>query len=142
MNRIHISCLALLLLIAPTQAAAQTPPAPPVKPAAEATYSDGYADGTRTARRYSTTDSWFGGGLVCGIGGGMLGVGALAVVSRIGTAEPPRTEQLRVAEQSPDFQVGFKRGYNDRTKHAAMKAIVIGGLIGSAVGLSFYFSMQ
>lgn len=142
MTSLRLHCLALLLLIAPILAAAQTPPAPPVRPAAEAGFSDGYADGVKTARMYSTTDSWFGGGLVCGISGGILGVGALAAVSRIGTAEPPGPVQSRVAAQSFSFQQGFKQGYNDRTKLAAAKAIVIGGLIGSAVGLSFYLSTQ
>lgn len=142
MTKLHCLALSLLLLFTPAFTAAQTPPAPPVQPvpAVEAGYSDGYTDGVKTARLYSSADSWFGGGLVCGIAGGILGVGALAAVSRIGTADPPAAEQTRAEKQSLNFQTGFKRGYNDRMKLAVGRALFVGGLIGSAVSLSLYIS--
>ncbi|MBU0509356.1 hypothetical protein KKH27_11045 [bacterium] len=144
MNHLLRLVLSLVILFAPAFASitwAQEATTSAEVPAGGA-YTDGYQNGAKVAIRHSTYDTWFGGGLLFGMMGGMLGAGAMAGLSQIGKSKPPASEFETIAEKGEPFQLGFRDGYDQKKKRLALRGILIGGAIGTAVSLALYISSQ
>ena len=104
----------------------------------QASYAEGLQQGRNAASRHYSSGGWFGGGVACGLLGGLIGTGILAAASQGGTANPPASELVRIQQQDCQFQAGFMRGYDRKANAKALGASVYGGLLGTAVIVTVY----
>ena len=121
-------------IAAPVHAQSPAPPPPPQSTAPPApqsgdTVASGLFDG-ETMGEGLHTGGKFAGGLALGVLTGFIGTGIGYFV--IGPESLTGEALLRNQGRGPDYQLGFKTGWDKKTKSKKRNAFLAGGLIGTA----------
>lgn len=131
--------LIVCFVVASTHTAVAQSAAPAAEAKSAETTAAGVLDGEMLAENPST-----GGKLGLGLGVGVLtgligtGIGYFVV-----GPEPMSAEALqRYSNKSPEYQMGFKSGWDRKTKSRKRNAFLAGGLLGTAVFVAILFSAR
>lgn len=112
---------------------------PPAQSASPDTMSAGVVEGEMLAER-TRTGGKLGLGLGIGVLSGLIGTGIGFFV--IGP-EPMSAEALqRQSNRSAEYQMGFKSGWDKKTKSKKRNAFLAGGLLGTAAFVAVLVSSQ
>jgi len=143
MKHIFIFALAqLLVFAAPFSLALAEEPAPTARDSTHATWEHGVTDGDLSARMHARSGKWFGYGVGSGLLLGLLGTGIIVGVSQAGRPKPPPEEILHIADSTPQYQTGFADAYSKRAKKKNLGPALLGGLVGTALGVAIVMSFQ
>lgn len=133
-----VSCLVIVAFVGATTRLHAQQSNPPTPPLSQSTTTDGMRDGELLASQKRTGGN-FGGGLAVGLLTGLIGPGIGYVV--IGPDSfTPEAMQMNQGK-GPEYQLGFKSGWEKKTQEKKRNAFFMGGLLGSAALLVFYVSV-
>jgi hypothetical protein len=98
----------------------------------------GYSDGRAAAIEYHQADGWTTGGVACGLCFSLLGTVVITAASTAGNVQPPPLALLQVSGQDQEYQIGYFNGYSEEARSANSNNALVGGLVGTAIGLGVY----
>lgn len=104
-----------------------------------ATMAAGINDGTLRAES-TGTGGYFAGGLVSGVFLGLIGTGITYAVAATSDVSVPASQQAEISEGSPEYAQGYRTGFGDRVKAKRKQSALMGGLLGTAVGVVILLS--
>ena len=131
--------LIVCFAVASNQTTAAQSPQPTVSAARDDTMAAGLLEGEMLAET-KPTGGKLGLGLGIGVLSGLIGTGIGFFV--IGP-EPMSVEAMqRYSSKGPDYQMGFKNGWDRKTKSRKRNAFLAGGLLGTAAFLALVASAQ
>jgi len=79
------------------------------------------------------TGGWFGRSVVIGAFTGLIGTTVTYAVAATSTPELPAEKKLAIANQSPDLQAIYEKGFADKVRARRKSTSLKGGLLGTAV---------
>lgn len=79
------------------------------------------------------TGGWFGRSVVIGAFTGLIGTTVTYAVASTSTPELPAEKKLAIANQSPDLQAIYEKGFADKVRARRKSTSLKGGLLGTAV---------
>ncbi len=114
--------------------AQQQPPAPATVSgqSPEAAMAKARLDGEIAAMN---TGGWFGRSVAIGAVTGLLGTAVTYAVAATSTPELPTEKKLALANQLPDLQAVYEKGYADKVRAHRKSTSLKGGLLGTLVFL-------
>lgn len=96
-----------------------------------APYDDGYLAGQEKAEKEYNGTGWVVGGFCGGFLLGLIGVAGTYLIS---ATSDPSVDMRSISDQSNEYKMGYKRGYQDYIKNRNSNT----GLISSIVGLGVF----
>jgi len=133
--------LSILLLLTPVLTIAQDTKVLPQNTASETTKngSNDFLEGSVAGRLAAESDvssaGWVIGGLLCGVGLGLIGTGAITLTASVVSTNPPLTRMALIQDRSSTYQMSFISEYKSTARGKKVWPALGSGIVGTLIAV-------